>query len=162
MNRSDPSNSEWAMLVSISLLFICAGLAIFFFRLTTQNKVAAMNSLAKRRKKLQEKYDYMLGKKWELKAELSQQTKELETLINNQDGIKIRTAAGISISEDEEEKKISTYLLASGKLSLESDHKIRRKMPILKMSYLSTGVTLGFIDLETSEKLKKGDWTIPR
>lgn len=147
------------MFISLFFLFTCAVVSMVFYRLASHKKAASMSSLAKRRQAMQAKYDYMLGKKWELIADLSKKKKELETLINNEDGIKIKTAAEMDISEDEEEAKISTYLLASGKISLELDHKIREKMPMLRMGYLSTGVTLGYIDLETSEKLQKGNWT---
>ena len=147
------------MIFSISLLFICAGTAIALFRVISQHKVASIHSLSKHKKELESKYDYMLGKKWDLQAELSQKKKQLETIVNNQDGIQIRPATHVNISEEEEEDKISTYLLASGKISLEQDHKIRNKMSALKMNYLSTGVTLGYIDLSVSEQLSRGNWT---
>jgi len=147
------------MVFSLSLLFICVGTSIFLFRVISQHKVASIHALAKRKKELESKYDYMLGKKWELQAELSQKKKQLETIVNNEDGIQIRTAARVNISEEDEEEKISTYLLASGKISLEQDHNIRKKMYVLKMDYLSTGVTLGYIDLKISTQLSRGNWT---
>ena len=147
------------MVFSVILLLICSGLAIFLFRLISQNKVVSINTLAKRKQALEAKYDYMLERKWDLQAKLSQKEKQLQTLINNGDGIRIKTAAQTPISEDEVEDKISTYLIASGKISLEQDHKIRREMSVLKMNYLSTGVTLGFIDLKISDQLTQGNWT---
>ena len=147
------------MVFSVSLLFICAGVAIFLFRVISQNKVASINALAKRKQALEAKYDSVLERKWELQSILSQKEQLLKTLIDAGNGVRIKTAAQIPISEEEEEDKISTYLIASGKITLEQDHKIRREMSVLKMNYLSTGVTLGFIDLKVSEQLSKGNWS---
>ena len=146
------------MVFSIILLMISAGVAIFLFRLISQNKVTSINTLSKRKQALEARYDYLLENKWDLQAKLSQKEKQLQTLINNSDGIRIKTAAQTPISEDEMEDKISTYLIASGKISLEQDHKIRREMSVLRMNYLSTGVTLGLIDLKISEQLTQGNW----
>ncbi|BDQ32932.1 hypothetical protein [Pseudodesulfovibrio portus] len=128
----------------------------------SQKKVASIHTMVKRKKALESKYDFMLGKKWELQAELSRKKQQLETLINNETGYKIKTAAQVCISEEDVEEKISTYLLASGKISLEQDHKIRKEKCVLNMDYLSTGVTLGYIDLKISEQLGRGNWTLGR
>lgn len=150
------------MLFSVSLLFLSAAVAIFLFRLISQYKVSSLHELSKSRLELRRRYDYMMSRKFELLQELHEKRKQLETLINNQDGMRIKTAAQIDISEEDAAERVSTFLLASGKITLEQDHKIRKEMPVLKMDYLSVGVTLGYIDLTVSEQLSRNTWNSAR
>ncbi|MBG0790073.1 MAG: hypothetical protein H0S80_06195 [Desulfovibrionaceae bacterium] len=146
------------MVVSSLLLILNAVASLLLFRLISQKKIATLNEITSRKQSLQSKYDFLLGKKLEYTDELATKEKELQTLINNKEGIRIGKAANLDSYLNKEEDMISSYLLTTGTISLEQDHKIRRKKHVLKMSYLATGVTLGFIDLQTSEKLKKGNW----
>lgn len=146
------------MILSVSLLILCAIAAIFLFRLISLKKIVSISELGRHKKELEAKYDNLLRQKWDAKSELAERKRELKTLINNQEGLQIRKVARTEISKEEEEQMISTFLLASGKITLEQDHKIRKEKHVLKMDYLTTSVALGYVDPQTANPLKRGNW----
>lgn len=150
------------MLIPLILLVLIAAAALFFFRLITQSKVSSINSLANYLQKVQSKYEFLAKRKSELKAELARKEQELATLKNNQEGIKTYSAADLNITEEDENEKLSRFLISSGKITMEQNEKVMNKMDILKMDYLSACMALGFIDLETSKKVKKANRSNPR
>lgn len=143
------------MTIPLILLALVAGGALFFYRVISQSKELKINTLSKQKQKYQSKYEYLVRKKNELKAELAEKERQLATLRNSQEGIKTYTAADLDISEESETEKISRFLISSGKISMEQNEKAMKKMAVLKMDFLATCMALGFIDLETSQKVMK-------
>ena len=143
------------MVVPLTLLLIIAVATFFFFRRISHGKINAMSDLSRRRQSVESKYDYLARKKRKLQAELTKKEKRLASLINNQQGIRIKTAAEMNIEETNPDERIGSLLISMDKISVEQNEKVRRKMEVLKMDYLSTCFTLGYIDRETSEKILK-------
>jgi len=137
------------MIIPLILLFVSAAVAVFLFRLISQSKISSMNSLSNHRQKVENKYEYLIKRKNDLRADLAKKEKQLTSLKNNQDGIKTLTADELNINEEDEDEKISRFLISSGKITMEQNEKALQKMAILKMDYLATCMALGYIDLET-------------
>lgn len=143
------------MAIPLILLVVIAVATVFFFRRISYGKITAISELSKRKQSVESKYDYLARKKRELQAELGKKEKRLSTLLNNQEGIRIKTTAEMGIQEESPDERISSLLISMGKISLEQNEKILQKMEMLKMDYLGTCITLGYLDRETSEMLLK-------
>jgi hypothetical protein len=108
-----------------------------------------------RKRNIQEKHDFILAKKKELTAVLADKERELATLRNSGDGIKAISTRDLETKDVDENEKISRYLLAQGKITLEQSQKAFDKMNTLQMDYLAVCLTMGFIDLETAKAAAK-------
>ena len=145
------------MIIQISIVAIAAAVFIFFLRLISQYKASNMNSLSNQRQKVESRYEFMIKQKKELKKELEEKQRQLTTLQNNQEGIKVISAADLEIDDLDESEKIAHYLIQQGKISLEQNERALQKMNILKMDYLAVCIALGFIDIETGNKALKAN-----
>lgn len=143
------------MIIPIILLCVGVAAAVFFFRRFSMDKIATISELTKQRQSVEAKYNFLLRRKMDLAAELAKKEKRLTTLLNNQQGMRIKTAAEMDISEESEDERVSNLLLSMGKISLEDNEKIKKKKTLLKMDFLTTALALGFIDGELSKKIKK-------
>lgn len=143
------------MIIPIILLCVGVAAAVFFFRRFSMDKIATISELTKQRQSVEAKYNFLLRRKMDLAAELAKKEKRLTTLLNNQQGMRIKTAAEMDISEESEDERVSNLLLSIGKISLEDNEKIKKKKTLLKMDFLTTALALGFIDGELSKKIKK-------
>jgi hypothetical protein len=143
------------MTFPLILFFICAAVTVFFFRRISVGKINALNELSKQKQAVESKYDYLVRERAGLKKELAHKERRLATLVNNQEGIRIKTASEMHIEEETEEDRISNLLISMGKLSVEQNEKVKQKMDVLKMDFLATCLTLGYIDAETSKKILK-------
>jgi len=145
------------MTLPIILLLIVAVAAAFFFRMISMNKSVAMTALDSQRHKVKTKYEFVTGRRRELEGKLAKKEKELATLKNNQEGIKILSAHDMDISDENNDDKISRYLMTSGKITMEQNETALQKMGVLKMDFLGTCMALGFIDLKTSKEALKAN-----
>lgn len=144
------------MTVAIVLLIACVGLTVFLFRMISLGRISAMSRLTKQRQSVESRFNYLTRRKLELKAELTRKERQLETLINNQQGMRIKTAEEMKINEETEDERVSNLLITMGKVSMEQHEKVLQKKDVLKMDYLATCLTLGYIDAETGKKILKG------
>lgn len=143
------------MPLPLTLFFICAAATAFFFHRISVGRINTIKGLAKRKQSVESRYDFLVREKIKLKAELARKEKQLTTLINDQEGIRIKTAAEMQINEEDKDEWIGNLLISRGKISIEQNEKVKQKMDLLKMDYLATCLTLGYIDCETSKMILK-------
>lgn len=145
------------MTLPIILLVAIAAAAVFFFRMISMNKSAALTALDNQRQKVKAKYEFVASRRQELERTVDKKEKEITTLKNNQEGIKILSAKDMDISDENNDDKISRYLMTSGKITMEQNETALQKMGVLKMDFLGTCMALGFIDLKTSKEALKAN-----
>jgi hypothetical protein len=143
------------MMIQTAALGIGILAFLFLYQVITRNKVSKMNSLTMQKQNAQSKYEFMLNHKRELKKELEEKKRKLATLRNNQQGIKTISADDLEIEDIDENEKVSRYLIQHGKITMEQNIKVLKKMEILQMDYLGICITLGFIDLKTAKQALK-------
>lgn len=139
------------------ILIFIAGLCIFLYlyHFISQNRSSELNRLELQRKKLQDKYEFLRNHRKEVATELEQKKNELQTLRNSQDGIRTISSDDLDIQDVDENEKISRFLLQEGKITLEQNEKVLKKMDLLQMDYLGVCMALGIIDLATAKRTMK-------
>lgn len=139
------------------IILIIALLAIVFFiyRSISQQAAMKLNALEKQRINLIQRYEFMREQRKTLKAEVSEKERQLTTLRNNESGLRTISASDLDIDEVDDNEKLSRYLIQEGKISLEQNEKVLRKMETLQMDYLGVCLTLGLIDIKTAQRAIK-------
>ncbi|MGL1862079.1 MAG: hypothetical protein OCC46_06110 [Pseudodesulfovibrio sp.] len=97
----------------------------------------------------------MADQKRELNQEIQDKENELSRLRNGQEGIQTYTTKEMEIGEVDESELVSRYLLKEGKISLEQNENALDKMETMKLDFLGTCLTLGYIDINTAKKAAK-------
>lgn len=143
------------MTVPLIILGVLVVVTLFSFRSISLNKINTLSDLTRDKQAVKTQYDFLVRRKADLEAELAEKEKLLTALVSSQQGPRIKTASEMRIDEDSEDERVSNLLLAMGKISLEENEKIKKKMDVLKMDFLTTSLALGFIDSELSQKIKK-------
>ncbi|MBG0790075.1 MAG: hypothetical protein H0S80_06205 [Desulfovibrionaceae bacterium] len=143
------------MTVPLIILGVLVVVTLFSFRSISLNKINTLSDLTRDKQAVKTQYDYLVRRKADLEAELAEKEKLLTALVSSQQGPRIKTASEMRIDEDSEDERVSNLLLSMGKISLEENEKIKKKMDVLKMDFLTTSLALGFIDSELSQKIKK-------
>lgn len=143
------------MLVPLSALIIASiGLFIILNKIST-NRAAEIRRLENKRRSLMRKYDFMQNQRRELRKEVEDKERQVATLRNSADGIKTVSASDLELGDTDENEKVSRYLIQEGKITLEQNEKVLRKMDVLQMDYVGTCLALGFIDIDTAKKTLK-------
>ncbi len=143
--------------MTLTIIILSVGILCFFYlyRIITKKRVFEDASLESQRNSAKNKYQFMLNHRRDLKDELADKERALATLRNSQEGIKTISAKDLDIDEVDENDKVSRYLIQEGKITLEQNEKVLKKMQILQMDYIGVCLTLGFIDLKTAKKAIK-------
>jgi len=139
------------MLIPLIILSLAAVGFLFLYRAISLKRIAEVNRLQAQTENIKAKYEFMLGQKRELERKIKDQESTLMTLRNNQDGIRIVSVEDLNISGEDENEKVSRYLIQQGKITLEQNEKVLKKMNVLQMDYIGVCLTLGFIDLATAK-----------
>lgn len=143
-------------MISIIIILVLAGIGLFFVMNTISTKhLAEINALESQKHALVNKFDFMLNQRKMLEKEIEQKEEELATMRNSQEGIKTFSSRELHIDNESDDQKMSRYLLQEGKISLEQNEKVMKKMDIIKMDYVATCLALGYIDLNTAKKAIK-------
>ena len=150
------------MIIPIIILAIVAGVFLLIYRTISQDKVSKLRALESQKKTAKSKYEFMLAQKRELQKESEEKGKQLISLQNNQEGIKTISLDDLDVEEVDESEKVSRYLIQEGKITVEQNEKVLKKMDILQMDYLGVCITLGFINLDTAKRAIKVNKVISR
>ncbi|WP_272701243.1 hypothetical protein [Desulfovibrio sp. Fe33] len=138
---------------------IILGTALAFFvtafRALSRHRHATMARLTDERREIDALHQSLTKQRRELQRERTSKEQILCSLKNNQGIVQTASVADLETLETDDNEKIGRYLLARGKITMEQHERALQKMNILKMDYLGVCLTLGFIDLETSQKAKK-------
>lgn len=139
------------------IILLIGVLAVVFFIYHSISQKAAMqlNALEKQRATLVQRYEFMVDQRKALKEEVKDKERELTTLRNNESGLKTISARDLELDEVDENDKVSRYLIQKGKLTLEQNERVLKKMETLQMDYLGVCLTLGLIDMKTAQKAIK-------
>lgn len=143
------------MITLFIILIVIAGILFFVMNSISSKRLSDVNSLESQKRSLESKLDFMVNQRSELRQEIEDKERELYTLQNNQEGIKTFSARDLDISDENDDDKISRYLIQEGKISLEQNEKILKKMELLKMDFIAASLALGFIDLKTAQQAMK-------
>lgn len=138
--------------IAAALFFVGA---FFVYRSISQKGSSELNALENKRVALYQRYEFMVNQRKSLRTEVKDKERQVATLRNSQHGIKTISASDLDIEETDENEKVSRYLLQEGKITLEQNEKVLKKMGILQMDYLGVCLTLGFIDIEVAKKAIK-------
>jgi len=129
---------------------------IFFliYRAISRNKIDQLTSLSSQKRSIKEKYSSSLKRRNELKNELAGKKDSLDLLLQPQKQKEINASPikKIDPNKNKNHEKISRYLIQRGKITMEQNLKVLKKMETLQMDYLSVCMTLGFIDLDTTKQ----------
>ncbi|WP_229593744.1 hypothetical protein [Pseudodesulfovibrio sediminis] len=121
------------------------------------NKTTNLNTLSQEHQKVQSKYEFMVKHKKELIKELAEKEKALTSLRNNREGLKTISADDLDLNEADENEKVSRYLISQGKITMEQNEKVLKKMDVLKLDYLGVCLALGLIDIKTGKQAIKAN-----
>lgn len=140
------------MMVPLTALAIGVILFLFFYRTISLNKISELNKLSLQKHNLQEKYDFLRNQKKELQKDIEKKKQEFLTLQNNQEGIRTVSSEDLPAEENNGNEQISQFLIKKGKITLEQNEKVLKKMSVLQMDYLGVCVALGIIDITTAKQ----------
>lgn len=143
------------MITLAIILVIAAGVMFFLLNTMSSKRLSEINSLEAKKRSLEERLEFMLSQRSDLRKEIADKERELITLQNNQEGIKTFSARELDINDESDDEKISRYLIQEGKVTMEQNEKIMKKMSLLKMDYIGTSLTLGIINLRTAQRAMK-------
>lgn len=143
------------MIAPIAILVILAVCLFLIINKISTNRAAKIRELEGKKRTLNERYQFMVNQRSQLKNEIKTKERKLATLRNNQEGIKTISANDLDVEEIDENEKVSRYLIQEGKISLEQNEKVLQKMSVMQMDYLGSCIALGFIDIETAKKAIK-------
>ncbi|WP_419788155.1 hypothetical protein [Pseudodesulfovibrio sp.] len=145
------------MLIFILILAAAIIIVIAIHHSISMESIIRINELEGEKQRIVSKYEFLRTQKEELDHELAEKEHRLATLRNSGDGIK--TGASVELPDDDEPKdstgKTSNYLIRKGLISLEQSEKAMGKMKTLGMDFLSTCLTLGYIDLDAAKATSK-------
>lgn len=143
-------------MITFILIIVVVAAALFFVMNTISTKhLGEVKALEEKKYSLTNKYDHMVNQRRTLRKELEKKEDELSRIRNDQEGIKTYSAKELDIDEEDDDIKISRYLIQEGKISLEQNEKVLKKMALLKMDYIASSLALGYINLETAKKAMK-------
>ena len=147
------------MFMLLMILLLAAIGLLFLFRSISMTRTIRLNALEEQRQEVNNKYEFLREQKKDLAKTLAEKETQLTTLRNNQDGIKTVSSKELNLADakDNPDDKISHYLLKTGSITMEQNEKVRVKMKTLNMDFLSTCLTLGYVDLETAKKALKAN-----
>ncbi|QGY40954.1 hypothetical protein GM415_12725 [Pseudodesulfovibrio cashew] len=143
------------MITLFLILLVSAVLLFLAINKISAQRVREVNALDSQKRSMEHRLEFMLKQRKELRKELEDKERKLSTLKNSQDGIKTVSAGDLGIEDENEDQKVSRYLLQEGKISLEQNEKVMQKMSVLKMDFLGSCLALGYIDLKTAQKAMK-------
>ena len=143
------------MTIPIIIFFVGALGLFFFLKGNSQKKSSEISSLEGEQNSLQSNYEFLADQKRELNQEIQDTENELSRLRNGQEGIQTYTTKEMEIGEVDESELVSRYLLKEGKISLEQNENALDKMETMKLDFLGTCLTLGYIDIDTAKKAAK-------
>jgi len=139
-------------------IFVLGFLAICLFLIINKistDRAAKIRALENKKRSMNERFQFMVSQRAELRKEIVEKERMAVTLRNNQEGIKTISATDLDVDESDDNEKVSRYLIQEGKITLEQNEKILQKMGIMQMDYLGSCLALGFIDLDTAKKAIK-------
>lgn len=143
------------MLFPLLIFFTAVIIFLYLYRNISLNKITETNSFQTKIENLKQKYEFMRGRKRELERELKDKKRQLATLRNNQEGIRTISADDLDVEEIDENEKVSRFLIQEGKITLEQNEKVLKKMEVLQLDYIGVCMTLGYIDIETAKRVIK-------
>lgn len=143
------------MTFSLIFLFILLLGTFLAYKAISQKCSLELHALEKQKIQLNQKYEFMVGQKRQLRDEVKDKERQLMTLRNNESGIKTISANDLDMIEVDENEKVSRYLIQEGRITLEQNETVLKKMGTMQMDYLGVCLTLGYIDIETAKKTIK-------
>lgn len=142
------------MITLATIFAIALILFVFLYRTISLFRVKVCAELRHEQKQIQAWFEAQKERKRELAQELAEKEQLLASLRANHTGYKGISIEALSSDEADDNDKASRHLLSKGLISLEQNESALKKMSILKMDFLSVCMALGYIDLETSRKIK--------
>lgn len=144
-------------MTSISVLFGFA-LALFFilFRMISKHRYTTLDALQDEQHELTTRHDLLAAQRRDLQREITEKETLLASLRAKDTPLPGASMHDLDMEDEEDSTAAySRYLLTQKKITLEQHERAMQKMSILKMDYLGVCITLGFIDLETSQQAQK-------
>lgn len=143
------------MLIPSILVSIAAvGLFLIVNKIST-DRATKIRHLESKKVVLHQRFEFMIKQRSELRREIEDKERELATIRNSQHGINPISASDLDIEDIDENEKVSRYFIQEGKITLEQNEKILKKMGIMQMDYIGTCLALGFININTAKKAIK-------
>lgn len=142
------------MVTLFSILLAVAVGSFLIMNSISSKRLSEVRALESQKHSLQSKLEFMINQRNDLRKDVEDKERELTSLKNSREGIPI-SVPDLDIAPEDDDHRVSRYLLKQGKLSLEQNEKVLKKMSVLKMDYLGTSLALGFIDLETAQQIMK-------
>jgi hypothetical protein len=143
-------------MVTLFTILIVIALVLFFVLNTISSKrLSEINALESEKRTQESKFEFMINQRSELRKEIDDKERELANLKHGQEGIKTYSSYDLNISNESDNDKVSRYLIQEGKITLEQNEKVLKKMELLKMDFLGAALTLGYIDLKTAQQTMK-------
>ncbi len=143
-------------MITLFILLVIIAVALFFvMNSISAKRLSEVNALESQKRSLESKLEFMLDQRNKLRREIVDKERKLTTLKNSQEGIKTYSARDLDITDENDDEKVSRYLIQQGKISLEQNEKVFKKIDVLKMDFISTCLALGYIDLKTAQKALK-------
>ncbi len=143
------------MTIPLILLTLCVLGLVFFLKGNSQRRISEMNALEEEKNALKNKFEFMKDQRRELKKLIQDKENELARVRRGQEGIKTFSAKEMDLGEVNESDMVSRYLIKEGKITMEQNEKVLGKMETMKMDFLATCLTMGYIDIKTAEKATK-------
>ncbi|AMK11565.1 hypothetical protein [Pseudodesulfovibrio indicus] len=143
-------------MTSISVIFGFA-LAIFFivFRMISKHRYETLNALQNEQHELTSKHESLVAQRRELQREIADKETLLASLRSMNIPLPDISIQDLEAGDTDESASYSRYLLNQKKITPDQNQRALQKMEILKMDYLGVCMTLGFIDLETSQQAQR-------
>lgn len=143
-------------MLTVVIILVLAGVVLFFIMNTISTKhLAEANALESQKHALLNKFDFMVNQRKALRKEIEKKEQELASMRHGQEGIRTFSSRDLQIDNESDDQKMSRYLIQEGRISLEQNENVIKKMEVLKMDYIAACLTLGYIDLATAKKAMK-------
>jgi len=143
-------------MITLFIILITTAITLFFVLNTISSKrISEVNNLESQKRALESKLEYMFNQRSELRKEIEKKERELASIKHSGEGIKTYSSVDLNISDESDDEKVSRYLIQQGKITLEQNEKIMKKMDIMKMDFIGAGLTLGYIDMKTAKQALK-------